>query len=167
MNQSLRFTLLCLLLIAGVVADQVTKRAAAESLRNTGKAVLVPGILDLSYTENTGVVFGIGDDPAVRSPWRNRLPAVITAAGMLALIFFLPLFRRGSMVREAAVFTILSGAAGNLIDRLRTGTVVDFIHLHAGGFLDWPFLFNVADVLICAGAAILAADILFGSRPKK
>jgi signal peptidase II len=158
---------MCLILVAGVTADQVTKRAAASSLPARGRAVLVPGFLDLSYTENNGVVFGIGDEETIRSPWKNRLLAAMTAAGMLAVIFLLPRFKKGPFFREAAVFLILSGAAGNLIDRIRYGHVVDFIHIHAGRVLDWPFLFNMADAFICVGAAVLAAAEVFGNKAKR
>jgi signal peptidase II len=53
---------------------------------------------------------------------------------------------------------LAGGAAGNLIDRARSGDVVDFVYLHAGPFLHWA-IFNVADMLITAGLLLLALDV--------
>jgi signal peptidase II len=158
---------MCALLIAGVAADQVSKTAAVRFLRHKASVVLVPGFLDLAYTENTGGVFGIGDEERPRSRRMNNWLIGIHAAGILMIAFFLPRIRGGSLNRAAAVSMILSGAAGNLTDRIRYGHVIDFIHLHAGGILNWPFLFNVADALICAGAAILAIGMIFRNDGKK
>jgi signal peptidase II len=157
---------LCLLLIAGVAADQVSKAAAARSHRVRTGLVLVPGIVDLAYTENTGAVFGLGDRDRPGSGRINSVLIALHAAGIVAIAWFLPRFRRGSRIRGAAVALILSGAAGNLIDRIRYGHVVDFIHLHAGRVLDWPFLFNVADAFICVGAAVLALDVVLRGEGK-
>jgi signal peptidase II len=58
------------------------------------------------------------------------------------------------------------GAVGNLIDTFTGGYVVDFIHIHAGRFLDWPFFFNLADAYVCIGAGILVLIGIF-SREKR
>ena len=56
---------------------------------------------------------------------------------------------------------ILSGAFGNLIDRIRLGYVIDFIHIHWKDAVEWPFLFNVADVLIVIGEILLLGLFIF------
>ena len=53
------------------------------------------------------------------------------------------------------------GAVGNLIDTFAGGCVVDFIHIHAGTFLDWPFFFNLADAYVCVGAGFLVLTGIF------
>ncbi|MEI8345794.1 MAG: signal peptidase II, partial [Candidatus Omnitrophota bacterium] len=116
--------------------------------------VLSP-VLYFSRVENTGAAFGILKNyPA--------LPAIISVL-FLSLFFYRAMSRKtgaarsvvalgGSVLSERGWTLIAAGAAGNLLDRLFLGRVVDFID-----FRVWP-VFNVADSLICVGAALLCLD---------
>lgn len=59
---------------------------------------------------------------------------------------------------------MISGALGNLIDRIRYGYVIDFIHVHIRDVFSWP-VFNVADILIVAGIGLLLLQLLLSGRP--
>jgi signal peptidase II len=127
--------------------DRVTKIWAESALAGRGPIVVIPGVLDLSYTSNSGGAFGLG-----QSAW--WLFALATIAVSLAIV--IAAFRIRGAVTAIALGLILGGALGNLTDRLSRGQaplqgrVVDFIDVHV-----WP-VFNVADTAIVIGATLLA-----------
>jgi len=132
------------LLVAG--CDQATKRWAEDELAGAPPAEVVAGHVDLTYAENHGVAFNA--ERLLPGAGRPLLIA-IGAAGCLFL-GVLWYRRRGEVsARTAGYALVLGGAAGNLIDRVARGHVVDFVHLHG-----WP-VFNVADVAIALGAVLL------------
>jgi signal peptidase II len=135
---------------AGLFLDQLSKDLASTLLLGAQPVVLGPFALRL--TQNEGAALGI----LGALPDELRLPLVLSMTA-LALLVVLPVLaaqveRRG--VRDAAVALILSGALGNLVDRLRTGHVVDFITLNPALAAHAP-VFNLADVSLIAGATLL------------
>ena len=133
-----------------LILDLVTKRWAMDVLRDQ-PSELLGGLVPLTLAFNRGAAFGlsIGDDPR----W-FFIPVTILA---LCLLGFL-LFRTdsGDRFRIFALSLVLTGALGNLIDRVRWDRgVVDFIGPIDLGFMDWP-IFNVADMAISCGAVALA-----------
>jgi signal peptidase II len=149
--------LLMLLTIALVGCDHATKLAAETVLERRGPLELVPGLLDLRYAQNHDTAFSLL--ASVGSPAKGAAILVVSALAMVA-VAALWWRRRGAPRREQAAYAlILAGAAGNVLDRILRGYVVDFIHLH-----HWP-VFNVADVAIVIGVLLLAATSL-GRRPK-
>lgn len=135
---------------AGLFVDQLTKDLAATLLLGARPVELGP--LALRLTQNEGAALGV----LGALPDALRLPLVLalTAAALLVVLPVLAaqVERRG--VRDAAVALILSGALGNLVDRLRTGHVVDFITLSPSLTSSAP-VFNLADVSLLAGATLL------------
>jgi signal peptidase II len=133
--------------LATAGCDQATKRWAEEELRDAPPTTLVAGRLDLTYVENPGIAFGL-DRVA---PPGIRKPVIVSAAIAALAVLGLAWYRRGGAVSAQTVAgaLIAGGAAGNLIDRFARGAVVDFVHLHG-----WP-VFNVADVALVAGVALL------------
>jgi signal peptidase II len=124
--------------------------------------VLVPDYLELRYAENCGAAFGLLDD-APR--WVRMI--VFMGAGMVAIAALLWMFVRGhgGTLFAVSVPLVASGALGNMIDRLRLGYVVDFIHFHIRDGFEWP-TFNVADSTITVGVALLLLDGLRGPAPR-
>ena len=134
-----------------VVLDQLTKLIVRKSLMLGESHTLIPGFLDLTHVQNTGAAFGIlGDLPAM-----VRLPLFLGVAvfAIVALASYLREIRSDETTVAAALGGILGGAFGNLIDRVRYGEVVDFLHLHYRGW-DWP-MFNVADSAITVGVVLV------------
>jgi signal peptidase II len=114
---------------------------------------LIEGAIDLHYAENCGAAFGmLREAPG----WLRAL--VFGAAGIGASIVLISMFVRGAggALFAVAVPMILSGAIGNLCDRVRHGYVVDFIRVNPRLF-EYP-TFNVADVAITLGVVLLLLD---------
>ena len=157
-----------LVFATGVALDQLSKQWAHTQLRVRGIAQVIPNVLDLRYARNPGAFFSLG----------AGLPAelrrvVLSAAGAIVLGAIAALYARtraGQGRLRWALVLLSSGALGNLIDRLRSGDVIDFVHLQFGPLLRWA-TFNVADVLITAGLCLLCLDLirpqaaLEGKRP--
>jgi signal peptidase II len=124
--------------------------------------VLVEGYLELRYAENCGAAFSLLD----QSP-RWLRAGVFMVAGTLAVVALMWMFVRGSggVLFACSVPLVVSGAIGNMIDRLRLGYVVDFIHFHVRDGFDWP-TFNVADSTITVGVALLLLDGLRRPAPE-
>jgi lipoprotein signal peptidase len=135
-----------------LAADQASKYWVLHilDLPSLGSIALLP-ILNFTFVENRGVTFGLLSDFGPLGPW---LLAVIALAVVVALGLWL---RRAASLRVAiALGAIAGGAVGNVLDRLRYGWVVDFIHAHAFGW-SW-YVFNVADASIVCGVAALVLD---------
>jgi signal peptidase II len=139
-----------LLSVAGLVGcDHATKAAATSCLASRAARSVLPGV-DLAYTENHDVAFSLlrGVDIPARPTVLAVLPAVATLLLCARIVQ-----RRAAPRREVVAYVLLlAGALGNLLDRVSRGFVVDFISVRP-----WP-VFNVADVLVVAGAGLLALE---------
>ena len=112
------------------------------------------------YAENPGAAFGfMGQVP--------ELMRDLTFFGLTLVVFFAIFFvvvrtEERFWVANTALVGILAGAAGNFVDRVRYGYVIDFIDMHLG-FMRWP-TYNVADIAITVGVILLVGDILFNKE---
>ena len=158
-KQLIKFLILFAILLTGCSADLHTKRLALNHLKDNGTVTLVDGFVELSYTENRGMVFGLLNEN--HSTTRNIVLSTLTFISILFMCVMIWRFRNLSFIYHLPFFIILSGAIPNLMDRVRFGRVVDFIHIHWKDSLDWPFLFNVADALICVGGFLLLVLMIF------
>ncbi len=140
-----------MLLVAALVtaADQASKALAR---RMSGPITLIPGVLGLRYCENTGVAFSLLSGV----PW---LPALLSVAMIVLGALALRRYQLGRVSRLGAAL-VLGGAVGNLIDRALLGYVVDMVEVLAFHFA----VFNVADIAICAGGALLAFSLMLCPR---
>ena len=133
-------------LAAVVAADQLTKLAVKASLVR-GESWPAEGFLRISHGTNTGSAFGLFQGQ----------PVILAIASLFAIGFIVYYYRTQSTNRRMVRFTVgllLGGALGNLIDRLRTGAVVDFIDVGP-----WP-VFNLADSSLVVGMALLVASMV-------
>ncbi len=140
--------------MAGAVTllDQAGKWLALRYQAGRPPTDIVPGFLRLAYTTNPGAAWGM----FAEHTW---LLTVISALALGFLIWQLPTMGEGLWLRVAGLGVLIGGIAGNLIDRLLHGEVIDFIDVHLH-FYDWP-VFNVADSAICLGIGLY---ILSGIR---
>lgn len=173
-RRSTRAIVLCVLgTLAMLAADLGSKEWASEALSverlgtpppvcsgrgmqrlpNAG-VVLVEGYLELSYAENCGAAFGLLRDA---DDWVRRIVFGVAALGAsIALMWMFVMGRGGPMFAWSVPF-VVSGALGNLVDRVRHGYVVDFIRFHVYDKFEYP-TFNIADVTIVVGVALLFLD---------
>lgn len=141
------------------VADQLAKWAILVplDLQARGQIELLP-IFNFTWVPNYGVSMGFLTADSHVARW-----ALVALTGMIALGVLVWMWREVNRADVAALGLVLGGAAGNILDRIRFGYVVDFLDLHFGDFR--PFLvFNVADAAITIGVLILLARALFARR---
>jgi signal peptidase II len=147
------------LLIAIVVlaADQASKYWVLDYLRLPqlpNQQIVVLPVLNLTFVRNPGVTFGLLNG---FGQWGSLALVAVALAVVAALGVWLR--RAESRLVAVALGAIVGGAVSNVIDRLRFGWVVDFIHAHLG---DWSwYVFNLADAAIVCGVAVLVLDSLF------
>lgn len=140
-----------LIIAAGVILDQWSKHMAVLHLRGTGGTDLIPGVFRLTYLENRGAAFGVLQG----QQWFFYIITAVILVAVLLVYTRIPAGRKFVPLRVCAVF-IVSGALGNLIDRVRLGYVVDFFYFE---LIDFP-VFNVADIFVTLSAVLLAVLLL-------
>jgi lipoprotein signal peptidase len=141
-----------------LVADQASKWWILDvlQLEKLRQVVLLP-VLNLTMVWNYGVTFGLLTG---FGEWGPLILAAVALAVVMALMVWL--HRAESRMVAIAIGAIAGGAVGNVIDRVRFGAVVDFIHAHVEtrwGDFSW-YVFNVADAAIVCGVATLVIDSL-------
>jgi lipoprotein signal peptidase len=142
-----------------LAADQASKWWVLHGIDLPEKrSIALLPVLNLTMVWNRGVTFGLLDGLGAAGRF---LLAGVAVAVVAALLVWL---RRAERAWVAgAIGAIAGGAVGNVIDRLRFGAVVDFIHAHAFGW-SW-YVFNVADAAIVCGVGVLLIDGLCPRRP--
>ena len=147
-------------LIAGLVLllDQATKAIVVERFTATTAIPVIPRFFRLVLVENTGMAFGLLDDSP--SPLVFGVLTLVSAVVLGFVAYLLWTNQFPSAVGGYGLAIILGGAAGNVLDRLVRGKVIDFLDFYVGS-THWP-AFNVADSAIVVGAALLMFDLMRG-----
>ena len=129
--------------------DQLSKYWALNYLQDIGSIPVIQNVFHLTYVENRGAAFGMFQN--------NQMIFVVVA--IVASIFGLYYLHTKKMhsIGKVGIMLIISGAIGNLIDRVRLGFVVDYFDFR----IIWEYVFNVADVFVVVGTAMLCIYILF------
>jgi signal peptidase II len=141
---------------AMVGLDQLTKWLVVRALDLHDYRPLVEGFLSLSHVRNYGAAFGILADADL--PYQAALFSALSLAALTAIGVYAYRLPAEARLPQLALSLILGGAIGNLIDRLRLGYVVDFVHVYWKHH-QWPD-FNAADSAITVGVSLLILDIL-------
>jgi signal peptidase II len=143
-----------------IVIDQLSKLYIASHLALHQDIVLIPNFLDITYTLNPGAAFSL----FARMPGWFRSSFLLILA-LVAIVVILVMLVRNPRINltSIALALILAGAAGNVIDRLWHGPVIDFILMHYYAYA-WP-VFNVADSAITIGVVLILISSLFASEP--
>ena len=152
---------LLLLMAAIVVLDQATKALLVRSIPLHEYVPLVDGLLSLSHVRNRGAAFGLLSDWDL--PYQTLLLAALSLGALLAIAAYFVRLPASARLPRVALALVLGGAVGNLLDRLRLGYVVDFVHVYCRQY-QWPD-FNVADSAITVGVTLLVLDILRSPGP--
>jgi signal peptidase II len=135
-----RLRLLLIVAALMVTIDQLSKLWINA---NRPQIELLPGFLDLVYVENTGAIFGLFHS-------HTELFIALGIAASVIILVFLYYFPPATTLGTLSFALILSGAVGNLIDRIRLGYVIDFISIHLQELFHWP-AFNIADTALVVG----------------
>lgn len=148
MNKTRLKSLLWLMIGSSVLifADQFTKYLTLHYLKNTSGVVLIPGVFEFQYVENRGAAFGILQQ-------KRFLLILISVAILGVLYFFYRKFPEGKRYLPLRILSVLlvSGALGNMIDRIFRGFVVDFFYFK---LINFP-VFNIADCYVVISVIVL------------
>jgi signal peptidase II len=145
--------------LLGVMADQATKYWMAIRLRDGSEIDVIPGFAKFSYTENPGIAFGMLNNGDVK--W---LLVGISIVAIVVVLYYIAKTPPTNRLLLSSLALLSAGIAGNLIDRVRMGRVIDFILIYYKDY-QWP-VFNIADTAITIGAGLMAIELFVGARPE-
>lgn len=146
----MRYWLPALMVILIQVLDRLSKAATLRELAGGADKVLIPGVVGLTYVENTGMAFGMFD----KVPW---LLVLLRILGMILILWFILFSDLQHWLGFLSLSMLLGGGIGNIIDYFAYGYVVDMIEVLFVRFA----VFNVADCFITVGACLLGVYLLF------
>jgi len=144
--------------IAGAIValDQETKALVRSRFELHDSLEIIPGLFNLTRVHNYGAAFGLMN--AADFPFKTVVLSIVATVALLALTVYASTLPVEQLLARVGLALIVGGAAGNLIDRLSAGYVVDFVDVYWRGWHFWAF--NVADAAITVGVAFMILDLL-------
>ena len=139
-----------------VVLDQIVKAMVRSRLMLHESVTVIPGFFDLTRVHNTGAAYGFLN--GVDFPFKTALLACVATAALIGLTLYAVKLDRNQGLTRAGLTLVIGGAAGNLIDRVTAGYVLDFVDLYRGNWHFWAF--NVADSAISIGVVLMILELL-------
>lgn len=148
------FVFCCIANIVILVAiDQAIKAWAVASLAPIGSMPFIPYVIEFRFALNKGMAFSLLSG-------KQFFLVGFTSIMMLVVAYLLFFCSKGKTLQQVAFVLILAGGIGNLIDRVMTGEVVDYINVL---FMDFA-IFNFADICVCVGAGLYILHTLLYSE---
>ena len=139
-----------------VILDQLTKAMIRPALALHESREVIPGFLDLTRVHNTGAAFGMLN--SADFPFKTVVLSLVALVALGGVAWYAATVPLSDRLARLGIAGVLGGAIGNLIDRARSGYVLDFVDAYWG---DWHFwAFNVADAAITVGVIFMILDIL-------
>ena len=146
---------------AGVVVfDQIVKWMVREQLALGESSTVIPGFFHLTRVHNTGAAFGVMN--GMDFPFKGLVLALASTGALIGLSVYAAMLGHEEKLTRIGLSFVIGGAAGNLIDRITTGYVLDFVDVFWRGWHFWAF--NVADAAITVGVALMILDLLGAGR---
>jgi signal peptidase II len=142
--------------LAVVLVDQIVKAMIRSRLMLHESITVIPGFFDLTRVHNTGAAYGFLD--GVDFPFKAALLACVAMAALTGLTVYAVKLDRNQALTRVGLTLVIGGAAGNLIDRVTAGYVLDFVDLYRGNWHFWAF--NVADSAITVGVVLMILELL-------
>jgi signal peptidase II len=139
--------------VAVLALDRITKDLVSTQIPFGTEVAVINHIVGITNIHNSGMAFGLA--PGLATLF--LIGELVVAAGVVVYVFRNP----GNAWTDAALGLILGGTLGNAFDRIRFGTVTDFVNFHF-----WP-VFNVADSAVSIGVVALAAGYLLRKTPQE
>ena len=149
------YFLYILFILIFVVIDQIIKSTVVNNIALNQVIVLIRNFFNLTYVRNYGAGFSILQNATV-------FLSLISIVACVVLFYYLIKTDKKDIVSKISYLLIISGAIGNLIDRLKLGYVIDFLDFKIFGY-DFP-VFNIADCYITIGCFILIIKVLLESK---
>ena len=147
-----------------ILVDRVTKQWVSRHIAEGDAITVIPRVFRITHVENPGAAFSLFIDSPHPDLTRWMLISFSLLAAIVVSIVLVRIGRRLSLT-ALSMALVLGGAIGNVWDRLRYGTVVDFLEVHIVHY-HWPD-FNVADSAIVIGGILLLLDSLRSTSPVK
>lgn len=148
-KKPLDYTLYTLIIIVGIVLDQLTKFLTVTLLELYETFPIIEGVIHFTRVHNTGAAFGSLKD----ARWIFMIVSTVAITAMLAYLYF---GHATSRLYEISLAMVISGGIGNMIDRVALGYVIDFIDFRLINFA----VFNGADSFVCVGAGLLILALI-------
>jgi signal peptidase II len=139
-----------------IAVDQLTKAIVRATLPLHSSITLLPGFVDFTHVRNTGAAFGILN--SADFPFKTAVIAIVATAALIGVGMYAASLAHHQLVARIGLALIIGGAAGNLLDRVIVGSVVDFVDVYWRTYHFWAF--NVADSAITVGVGIMILDML-------
>lgn len=141
--------------------DQITKWIVLSQIPLHSTVPVIDGFFNFTQVQNPGGAFGFlaGQSQMIRS----IVFLFVSTIALGVILYFYHTTPLSHSMLSLGFALIFGGAAGNLIDRIRFGTVTDFLDFYIGHY-HWP-AFNIADAAICVGVVIFGLHVLFKKMP--
>lgn len=140
-----------------VLLDQLTKIQIENNFFVGDTVEIISNFFHITYVQNRGIAFGVFQGKI------NAISIATTIAIIGIIIYFFKNFKKIEVIERIAYMVIISGAIGNMIDRIFRGYVVDMLDFRG----IWQYVFNLADVYINIGVALIFLDILLKLKNKE
>lgn len=141
-----------IIIILGLIADRVSKILAVSKLKSGFEFVIIKNFFSFSYLENRGAAWGILGGKRI-------FLIIVTITVIILMVYYIIKKKPESKLMRISFSLIISGALGNLFDRVFKGYVVDFILFHYKDVYYFP-TFNAADTMVVIGTALLILYVL-------
>ena len=142
-------------LIAAVfIFDQLTKWLVYQYMELYQSVPVIHDFFYLTYVTNDGMAFGLS---LPGGQWSLTILSIIMT---FILVYFFWLERNSHLIIKLSLSLIISGALGNLVDRILAGKVIDFMHIKIGAYWEW-YIFNIADTSVSVGMILFIIHSLY------
>ncbi len=155
-----KYWILLIVFVILLALDQASKVLIESSVPLHQAIEIIPGFFAIAHVENRGAAFGL----LAGLPGAGTFFVIISLIAIVLICAYFRWLKDDEVWTPFCLALVLTGAVGNLIDRFRLGSVVDFLDVHYRGW-HWP-AFNVADSCITVGVLLLALKILWGEKKK-
>lgn len=140
-----------MLILSGIlliIFDQIIKYLVINNLSLGSSLSIIDNFFYVTYIRNTGIAFGLFQN-------KNIFMIIIISIIIILLLIFYKKEKNKHLTLNISIVLIISGAIGNLIDRIVRGYIVDYIN-----FTFWP-AFNLADSFVVIGSILLGFYVIF------
>ena len=151
-------TILLIVFCILLALDQASKLVIDHYVPIHQSREIIAGFFSIVHVQNRGAAFGL----LAHIPGAAHIFLITSLIAIVLILVYFRWIKEGEVWTPICLSMILTGAVGNLIDRFRLGSVIDFLDFHYAGW-HWP-AFNVADSSITIGVILLAIKILWGEK---